>query len=179
MSIEQSTMEVEPMISFTTCDDVVITTTMRIAKMNETIKNLIEDLGFDETDDSEENVIPLPNINSTTLIRIFEYCENHVDDEPKAWEKRWPDEIDASEPYGFDAKFVAPYEKPENLPALFDIISAADFLNNKKLLDLCCKKVAYIIKDKKSDEIRNIFCLENDFDEEEWKQVSSETTWCE
>ena len=168
-------MSNEQQIAFTTSDDVVITTTKRIAEMNVTIKNLIEDLGYDESDDP----IPLQNVNSATFKRIIEFCENHVDDEPKAWEVRYPDYLDSSEPWGFDAKFVAPYENKENLPELFDIIAAADFLDNKKLLYLCCKKVAYIIKDKKTDEIRDIFCLENDFDEEEWKKVSEETAWCD
>lgn len=167
-------MTTEQQISFMTSDNVIVTTTRRIAEMNNTIKHLIEDLGYDG-----DETIPLSAINSEALKRIFEYCENHVNDKPKEYEQRYPDYLDSSEPWGFDADFVAPYEKPENLPELFDIISAADFLDNKKLLDLCCKKVAYIIKDKKSDEIRQIFGIENDFSEEEWVKFNKETAWCE
>lgn len=171
-------MTEEHVISFKTNDDMIITTTKRIAEMSITIKNLIEDLGYDNTSPSEEDAIPLQSINSTTLKFVLDYCQHHVDDKPKAWEIRYPDTLDSSEPWGWDGDFVNQFSTKDTIPQLFDIISAANYLDNKKLLNLCCKKVAYIIKDKNTDEIRDMFGLENDFGDE-WENVKNESAWCE
>jgi len=40
---------------------------------------------------------------------------------------------------------------------LFDIITAANFLDIKGLLDLCCKVIANIIKGKSPEEIKVTF----------------------
>lgn len=56
---------------------------------------------------------------------------------------------------------------------------AANFLDIKKLLDLCCKSVANMIKGKSANEIRKTFNIKNDFNEDEEAQVRKENTWCE
>ena len=56
---------------------------------------------------------------------------------------------------------------------------AANYLDIKKLLDLCCKNVANMIKGKTAEEIRKTFNIKNDFTEEEEAAVRKENQWCE
>jgi S-phase kinase-associated protein 1 len=48
---------------------------VEIAKQSATIKTMLEDLGMDE----EEDVIPLPNVNSAILKKVNSYQLNFVD----------------------------------------------------------------------------------------------------
>lgn len=63
---------------------------------------------------------------------------------------------------------------------LFDLILAANFLDIKPLLDLTCKKVAYMIKlCKTPEELRQKFNIECDFTPEEIADVRKENEWCQ
>ena len=58
-------------------------------------------------------------------------------------------------------------------------VKAANYLDIKPLLDLTCKTVANMIKNKSPDEIRSTFNIQNDFTPEEEEQVRKENEWCE
>lgn len=137
-----------------------------VAKMSETIKNLIEDAGTDAT-------IPLPNVNSKTLTKVFEFCkyrtENPPPPQPKEGEEKRTDDMT-----GWEIEFCK-----VDQPALFELILAANYLDIKPLLDVTCKTVANMIKGKTPDEIRKIFNIPNDFTPEEEEQVRKENEWCE
>ena len=62
---------------------------------------------------------------------------------------------------------------------LFEMILAANFLECKPLLDLCCARVAAMIKGKSPEEIRQTFNIVNDFTPEEEALVREENMWCE
>lgn len=177
MSTKQEPVSTEQVqtITFAACDGVNVMMTMNAVKQNVTIKNMIDDLGYNEDD----GPIPLPSIDSPTLERVKEFCEHYVNYVPRQWELNWPDEIDPSEPHGFDAEFIDKYDKKENMQELFNLIYAANYLDNKRLLNLCCKKVAMTIKDKSVEEIREYLNVENDFTPEEWEEVKNETFICE
>ncbi len=64
---------------------------------------------------------------------------------------------------------------PEEM--LFDLILAANYLDNKDLLDLACAKVASMIKGKTPEEIRKIFNIENDFTPEQEIALIAENNW--
>lgn len=135
-----------------------------VAKMSETIKNLIEDAGTD-------NPVPLPNVSSVILAKVVEYCQYHhahpvvLSDENKD-EKR-TDDIS-----GWDLDFCKVDQK-----TLFDLILAANYLDIKDLLDLTCKTVANMIKGKTPEEIRKTFNIKNDFTPEEEEQIRKENEW--
>jgi S-phase kinase-associated protein 1 len=62
---------------------------------------------------------------------------------------------------------------------LFDLVLAANYMDIKPLLDLCCAKVASLIKGKSPEDIRKTFNIVNDFTPEEEAQVREENKWCE
>jgi S-phase kinase-associated protein 1 len=62
---------------------------------------------------------------------------------------------------------------------LFELISAANYMNIKPLLDLTCATVAGMIKGKTPEEIRRHFSIVNDFTPAEEAQVREENKWCE
>jgi len=139
-----------------------------IAKMNQTIATLIDDDCFEDSDEG----LPLSNVSAAVLDKVIEYCQHHKDDPPLSEEQ--VEEKRREEITGWDADFV---KIPQN--ELFELILAANFLDNKPLLDLTCKKVAFMIRGKTPEEIRKTFNIENDFTPEEEEQVREENHWVE
>ncbi|KAI8818259.1 putative negative regulator sulfur controller-3 [Fimicolochytrium jonesii] len=141
-----------------------------VAERSVLLKNMLEDVG----DASEP--IPLPNVSSSILKRVIDYCTHHKDDPVAATEddkdafessRKKPEDIDE-----WDANFI----KGTN-DELFDIILAANYLDIKSLLDLGCKTVANMLKGKTPEQIREMFNIENDFTPEEEDQIRRENEW--
>jgi S-phase kinase-associated protein 1 len=124
--------------------------------------------------------------------QIIEYCKYHADTvpaegvgtpapteggaAPAAPPAALPDnpaslhsEEEAKE---YDAAFVKVDQS-----TLFELILAANYLNIKPLLDLCCLTVANMIKGKTPEEIRKTFNIVNDFTPEEEEEVRRENQW--
>ena len=142
---------------------------VKVAKMSETIKNLIEDAGID-------NPIPLPNVTGKILEKVVQYCKYHIEN-PKpvvAEADKDKDEKRTDDIIGWDLDFCK-----VDQPTLFELILAANYLDIKDLLDLTCKTVANMIKGKTPEEIRKTFNIKNDFTPEEEEQVRKENEWCE
>lgn len=62
---------------------------------------------------------------------------------------------------------------------LFNLTLAANYLDIKPLLDLCCAKIASMIKNKTPEEIRVNLDIVNDFSPEEEAQLRQENKWVE
>ena len=58
---------------------------------------------------------------------------------------------------------------------LFELVTAANFMDIKALLDLTCLAVSVLIKGKSAEEIRRIFNISNDFSPEEEEEVEQKT----
>ena len=56
---------------------------------------------------------------------------------------------------------------------------AANYLDCPGLLNLSCKKVAFMIKGKTPQEIRDTFGIENDLTPEELEQIKKGNEWCD
>lgn len=145
-------------VYITSQDGVQLTTNWDIACQNETLKNLLEDSGTEEA-------VPVPNVNGKALKLVLDFCtfSDSTKKEPKS-------EQDVK-------KFEEEYIRSMDKETLFDVITAADFLNNKQLLDVTCKAVADMIKGKTPEEIRKEFNIENDLTPEEEEQIRKENAW--
>jgi len=119
--------------------------------------------------------------------QVIEYCKFHADDPaPPAAEGAGEASTPAAAPAApaaaaahtdeeikeFDAAFVKVDQS-----TLFELILAANYLNIKRLLDLCCLTVANMIKGKTPEEIRKTFNIVNDFTPEEEEEVRRENQW--
>nr|XP_009786817.1 PREDICTED: SKP1-like protein 1B [Nicotiana sylvestris] len=115
-------------------------------------KNMVED-------DCASNTIPLPNVDSKTMTKVIEYWKRHSEE---------GDEL---------KDFVKNYVKVLNYTELYDLILAANYLNDKELLDILCQETADRIKGKTPEEIRKAFNIKNDFTPEEEEQIRQENAW--
>jgi len=159
-----------PEIKLQSSDHEIFTVDVQIARCSLTIKTMLEDLGMEE---GEEEVIPLPNVNSAILRKVIQWATHHKDDAPvteddENKEKR-TDDISS-----WDADFLK-----VDQGTLFELILAANYLDIKGLLDVTCKTVANMIKGKTPEEIRKTFNIKNDFNPAEEEQVRKENEWCE
>jgi len=157
-------------IKLQSSDGEVFDVDVAVARCSLTIKTMLEDLGMEE---GEEEVIPLPNVNSAILRKVISWATHHKDDPPPAEddenkEKR-TDDISS-----WDADFLK-----VDQGTLFELILAANYLDIKGLLDVTCKTVANMIKGKTPEEIRKTFNIKNDFTPAEEEQVRKENEWCE
>ncbi|TMX04698.1 hypothetical protein EJD97_005780 [Solanum chilense] len=125
-----------------------------IAIRSQTIKNMVED-------DCVSNFIPLPNVDSKTMIKVIEY-----------WKKHSEEGISKDKLMDFDKAFVKVDQS-----ILYALILAANFLNDKEMLDMICQEVANRIKGKTPEEIRKEFNIENDFTPEEEEEIRQENVW--
>ena len=140
---------------------------LEYAHQSVTIKNMLDDIG------EEETAIPLPNVSTKTLNKIVIYMKYHAENptpitDEKKDERRTDD--------------IIPWDKDYcNVPQedLFELILAANFLDIKPLLDLCCKTVANALKHYKDPEdIRRYLNIKNDFTPEEEETARKENEWC-
>ncbi len=99
-----------------------------VAKLSETVRNLIEDAGI-------EYDVPLPNVTGKILSKVIEYVEYHANNptppkvtDGKENEKRTDDIIP------WDVTFMK-----VDQATLFELILAANYLDIKPLLDVACK----------------------------------------
>ena len=143
------------MISVTSNDGQTFQLEEQAAFQCETIKNLVED-GLA----SSGGEIPLPEVDGKTFRKVAEYCLHYANktESDEEWDTQFC-QIENSE--------------------LFSVILAANWLDNKRLLDTCCTAIANMIKGKTPDEIRKLFGIEKDFTEEEEQNIRKENEWIE
>jgi S-phase kinase-associated protein 1 len=94
-------------------------------------------------EDAEEDVptIPVPNVDKKTLDKVIEYCRYHwnnrADEIERPLKSKLEDVISQ-----WDQTYVT-----IDKPFLVELIMAANYLNNKDLLDLTCAKVHILLED--------------------------------
>jgi S-phase kinase-associated protein 1 len=142
-----------------------------VAKASVTIKTMLEDLGIE---DDDQEVVPLPNVNSTILKKVIAWAEYHKDDPPPPGEDEENRERRTDDVSQWDQDFLK-----VDQGTLFELIQAANYLDIKGLLDVTCKTVANMIKGKTPEEIRKTFNIKNDFTPEEENAIKEENRWAE
>ncbi len=66
-----------PDIKLQSSDGEIFPVDVNIARCSLTIKTMLEDLGMEE---GEDEVIPLPNVNSVILRKVITWADHHKDD---------------------------------------------------------------------------------------------------
>ncbi|KAL3828860.1 hypothetical protein ACJIZ3_017662 [Penstemon smallii] len=123
---------------------------------------------FDDVTFSVERSVIMKSITIKSLLDdgcgdvVIEYLTKRVkltdeDSETKTYEENFAE--------GFN------YQK------MFDLISVANYLEIKELIDLISQKIADRTKDMQQEEIRKIFNIKNDFTEEEEAAIRKEYAW--
>ncbi|PIA45785.1 hypothetical protein AQUCO_01600196v1 [Aquilegia coerulea] len=138
-------------LTLSTSDNYIFVVPQTVMFKSQLIKNMVEN-GYVDVDNDE---IPLHNVTRCTLLKVIQYCYQHVY-YPKFWEekalKKW------------DAEFIGAADVSTTL---YNLTMAANYLDIKCLLELCAKQVADMIKGITTDEIRKILNIKNDFTPEE------------
>jgi len=157
-------------IKLLSSDNVELTVDKEVAERSILIKNMLEDVGGDVSDQA----IPIPNVNEGVLRKVIEWCEHHKSDPPPPTDDESDSRKKSTDIEEWDQKFMQVDQE-----MLFEIILAANYLDIKPLLDVGCKTVANMIKGKSPEEIRKTFNIQNDFTPEEEDQIRRENEWAE
>ena len=136
---------------------------LKVANKSLAIRTMLEALDVGDEDDKENvdvntvnnDPVPLPNVDAKTLKLVLEWCERHRDDKEA-------DEEEEEEEYEDKSHQVFPqwdkdWIKNMDTGVLFELILAVNYLEIKLLMDLCCEKVASLIRGKTAKEIRETF----------------------
>lgn len=138
--------------------------------MSELIQSTMED-------DEDTTEFPLPNVTSTALERVIEFCRHHCQEEPMA---------EIPKPLGKDVKMAdvvsewyANFTTQLEHSDLFELILAANYMNIAPLMNLACATIANMIQGMTVEEIRKTFNITNDFSPEEEAKIREENKWAE
>jgi len=148
-------------------DDVMFKADRGNMKLNRLVSEMCED------NEEEELVIPLPNVSSKDLKKVIEFCDYFHINPMKAVDKP----LKSTNLEDCVGKWYSDFI---NMPKedVFNMVLAANYLDNKPLLELSCAKVATFIKGRTPEEIRNVFEIENDFSHEEEVRIREDNKWC-
>mmetsp|Transcript_44220 Transcript_44220/g.127794 ORF Transcript_44220/g.127794 Transcript_44220/m.127794 type:complete len:167 (-) Transcript_44220:227-727(-) len=141
---------------------------LEVAKMSTLVATTIDD----DDDDDEVREIPLPNVKDAVLSKVIEYC-THYNEEPMTAIQT---PLKSSKIEDLVQPWYADFVKVEQA-LLFELVTAANFMDIKPLLDLTCLAVSVLIKGKPASELRAIFNISNEFTPEEEAQVREENKW--
>jgi S-phase kinase-associated protein 1 len=133
-----------------------------LAKKSIMLKNIISD-----AEESAGDAIPIQKVEDETLEQVIRYLEltnsNIVDEKSlkdrdlELWEKEYTESIKE---------------------IIFPVILAANFLDIRHLLDVCCKAVANTMVGKTPKQIREMYGIVNDFTPEQEEEMKNEIVWC-
>jgi S-phase kinase-associated protein 1 len=145
---------------------------VEVAKMSTLVATTIDDDAEDDEDEVRE--IPLPNVKDSVLSKVIEYCTHYKEEPMTSIQTPLKSSKIEELVQPWYAKFV---QVDQSL--LFELVTAANFMDIKPLLDLTCLAVSVLIKGKQASELRAIFNISNDFTPEEEAQVREENKWVE
>ena len=131
-----------------------------------------------EGDDNEEcvsNVWELNDIASAEFKKVIEFCDHLCKNEPP----NIPQPLTSKKISEHTTAFYASFVDDMAQDLLFQVLLAANFLDIKPLVMLCCAKIGSQIRGTPIPEVRKMFKIENDFTPEEEKKVMEENKWAD
>lgn len=149
------------------------------AKISDLIKDAAGDR--DDDDDDDEDAAPLEieiaRVKGPCLSKVVDFMNHHHDEKmneiPTPLGGSSFNEVMTQTWY---QDFVSDQNLGENNDMLFDLLTAANFMGIKELLDLSCLKVTFQLTGKSAEEIRQILRLPQLTPEEE-AQAREEHKW--
>ncbi|EGT33225.1 hypothetical protein CAEBREN_11061 [Caenorhabditis brenneri] len=135
-------------------------------QQSETLDRLVEAMRYTSEDVENKPAIPVGDIDGDTLKLVFQWCENHRGEAIPVDDGSVPKIVEIPE---FDAKLM-----DIDNDRLFNLICAANFLNVQQLLDVSCKKVANMAIGKSPEELRIIFGIPTDEEDEAAERAAHE-----
>jgi S-phase kinase-associated protein 1 len=132
---------------------------VEVARMSKLVDETIgEDIDEDEADDME---VPLPNVSTMVLEKVLEFCKHHHEEPMTPIQTP----LKSSKLEELVQPWYAEFVKVPR-PLLFDMVAAANFMDIKALLDLTCLAVSILIKGKSAAELREMFNIAGDYNED-------------
>ncbi|XP_034101569.1 S-phase kinase-associated protein 1-like isoform X1 [Drosophila albomicans] len=137
-----------PFIKLQTSDNVIFNIDLDLIMCSGTIKGMLQSCS------GEDEVVPLPKVRSGILTKILEWAEFHRKEFSENTEEEDEESTDVVSKW--DSEFIKVDQS-----ILFELITVANFLNIDGLMQLACKTVANMIKEKTTEQIRTIFNIQN------------------
>ncbi|PIC41020.1 hypothetical protein B9Z55_008582 [Caenorhabditis nigoni] len=109
--------------------------------------------------EGSEKPIKLDNIDGPSLKIVMDWCEHHKGEPIPAEDHNIPKQVDIPE---WDKNILDSLDGEE----LFNLVMAAYHLDIKQLLTYCCKTVAMMAKGKSPEELRIIYMIPTDEEDE-------------
>jgi len=131
-----------------------------IAKMSKLVAITVEE--DEDDDDADVREIPLPNVRNEVLVKVIDFCKHHQEEPMTAITTP----LKSSKIESLVQPWYAEFCNVDKT-LLFELVTAANFMDIKPLLDLTCLAVAVLIKGKSAQELRAIFNIANELTPEE------------
>ena len=159
--------------TFETSDSITFTISKNVCRLFTTLENLVIDC---QNSGEPENKIPLPEISSVVLQQCLDYAKLYTENHgvKQLTEEERQDKTKYLTVNEWEKEFLSKF----NHTQLFDLILAANYLDNKHLLECACKTAAKDMTTKTDEEIRQMWGVQNDFTPEEQLLYEEEKKWC-
>jgi len=149
-------------VSVRTNDDNVYSVLVSDTEMSKTLTDLIAGA-------PAGGEIPLPDVSGDVLEKVIAWIKMHKDD---------PITPAAETPVNLTEQDIAFFGELSQ-EMIFELIFAANYLDIRKLLDMCCRAVANSVLGKTPKEIYALFGVTKELTPEEEAQVRAENPWLE
>ena len=139
----------------------------RIASLSNLIRTIVDDSGLTEE-------IPLDQVTKPILTLILSYCEHHSYSIPTEVKKPLPSpKFSEAIEDQWDFQFVQGLTDD----ILIELVLAANYMDCKPILDLCCGYIASKFKGKDVAELRNEYGIAEEFSPDEEDRLKQENSW--
>jgi hypothetical protein len=137
------------MMTLVSKDGTIFYIDIETVKQSITIKDMLDSLG-----DEDDAPIPIPNVEGSTMKKVLTFCD-YVRNNAEATQnlENWNNDRTYTVPLPqWFSDFITVEQS-----IVFEIILAANFLDIQLLLNLGCKYVASLIRNKTPEELRSLF----------------------